>query len=325
LTAKQEEKSTLAGRVIKSTGSYYTVETNAATFQCRIRGKLRLKGIKSTNPVAVGDWVSLKPQQDEPGQALITGLKERRNYIIRKSVNLSKQTQIIAANIDLAMLIATLDFPQTHQRFIDRFTVTAEAYSIPVAVVFNKIDLYSAAMLDELEFLTYMYLDAGYKVLHTSATEPAGMEDLEELLKDRTTLLSGHSGVGKSTLINQMEPGLELRTNQISESHTQGRHTTTFAEMFDLKNGGKIIDTPGIKGFGLVEMEPEEIGDYFPEILALKKECKFNNCRHLQEPGCAVKAAVEDGKFAYPRFESYLSFVQGTDEEEHFRKDIYAK
>jgi len=262
---------------------------------------------------------------NEPGQAVIMGLKPRRNYIIRKSVNLSKQTQIIAANIDLAVLIATLEFPKTHQRFIDRFTVSAEAYGIPVAVVFNKTDLYTPEMLEELTYLGYVYADAGYKVLHTSAQSGDGLDDFKALLSNKTTLLSGHSGVGKSTLVNKIEPNLNLRTKAISESHLQGQHTTTFAEMFSLSFGGKIIDTPGIKGFGLVEMEPEEIGDYFPEIFKLKGSCKFNNCLHLHEPGCAVKAAAEAGELAYPRFESYQSFVQNDEDEEHFRKDIYAE
>lgn len=313
------------GLVTKSTGSWYLVQSQGEMYQCRIRGKLRLKGLKSTNPVAVGDEVFIEPMPNEPGQAVITGLKERQNYIIRKSVNLSKQTQIIAANIDLAVLIATLEFPKTHQRFIDRFTVSAEAYGIPVAVVFNKIDLYSSEMMAELEFLGYMYQDAGYKVLHASAQSGEGLDNFKALLRNKTTLLSGHSGVGKSSLVNKIEPSLNLRTKAISESHMQGQHTTTFAEMFPLSFGGKIIDTPGIKGFGLVDMEPEEIGDYFPEIVKLSGNCKFNNCLHLHEPGCAVKEAVEKARLAYPRFESYQSFVQGTDEDEHFRKDIYAE
>ena len=322
---KETSQKAFTGLVTKSTGSWYTVKAAGQEFQCRIRGKLRLKGVKSTNPVAVGDRVKITPLEKETGQALITALEERQNYIIRKSVNLSKQTQIIAANVDCAMLIATLGYPQTHQRFIDRFTVTAEAYSVPVTLVFNKIDLYTPQQFEDLEFLTLMYLDAGYQVLHTSATKEQGLEDLHQTLIGKTTLLSGHSGVGKSTLINKVEPGLNLKTQAISESHAQGQHTTTFAEMFDLQAGGKIIDTPGIKGFGLVDMAPEELGDYFPEILRLKDQCKFNNCLHLHEPGCAIKAAVEAGELAYLRYESYLSFVEGTEDDEHFRKDIYAE
>jgi ribosome biogenesis GTPase len=322
---KQEKAKGQLGLVTKSTGSWYLVQSQGERYQCRIRGKLRLKGLKSTNPVAVGDWVFIELMPNEPGKAVITGLKERQNYIIRKSVNLSKQTQIIAANIDLAILIATLEFPKTHQRFIDRFTVSAQAYGIPVVVVFNKIDLYTPEMMAELEFLEFMYADAGYKVLQTSAQNGTGLAEFKDLLSNKTTLLSGHSGVGKSSLVNKLEPNLNLRTKAISESHLQGQHTTTFAEMFELSFGGKIIDTPGIKGLGLVDMEPEEIGDYFPEIVKLKGGCKFNNCLHLHEPGCAVKAAVENAQFAYPRFESYQSFVQGTDDEEHFRKDIYAE
>lgn len=315
----------LKGTVKKSTGSWYEVSTDLGLYKCRIRGKLRLKGIKSTNPIAAGDWVRIETQDDEEGQAVIVDLLERRNYIIRKSVNLSKQTQIIAANLDQAVLIVTLSQPKTYQRFIDRFAVTAEAYQVPFVLVFNKIDLYDGALSEEMEFLELMYKDAGYRVHRTSASEKVGLREFKSLLQNKTTLLSGHSGVGKSTLINKIEPGLNLRTSQISESHLQGQHTTTFAEMFEMSFGGKIIDTPGIKGFGLVDMEKEEIGDYFPEIFRLKGECKFNNCLHLHEPGCAVKEAVEEGHLAYPRYESYLSFVEGTDDEETFRKDIHAE
>lgn len=315
----------LTGTVKKSTGSWYEVSTDQGLYKCRIRGKLRLQGIKSTNPIAAGDRVRIETQDDEAGQAVVVDLLERRNYIIRKSVNLSKQTQIIAANLDQAILIATLTQPKTFQRFIDRFAVTAEAYQVPFVLVFNKIDLYQQATIDEMEFLELIYRDAGYRVLSTSAESGEGLDDFKDLLKGKISLLSGHSGVGKSTLVNKVEPSLNLRTRQISESHSQGQHTTTFAEMFELSFGGKIIDTPGIKGFGLVDMEKEEIGDYFPEIFRLKGECKFNNCLHLHEPGCAVKEAVEEGRLPYPRYESYLSFVEGTDDEETFRKDIHAE
>ena len=313
------------GTVIKSTGSWYQVKADdGQIIKCRIVGKLRLRGIKSTNPVAVGDRVDFDLEEGEK-TAVIKDIRERRNYIIRKSVNLSKQTQIIAANIDQAILIVTLDFPKTFPRFIDRFLVTAEAYGIPAVVVFNKIDLYNEELLGDLEFYTLVYKEAGYKVLHTSVPENIGLEEFREILKDKTSLLSGHSGVGKSTLINKIEPGLNLKTSAISESHLQGQHTTTFAEMFDLSFGGHIVDTPGIKGFGLVDMGREEIGDYFPEIFALKKDCKFHNCLHLEEPGCAVKQAADEGRLAFTRYESYVNFVQGTDEDESFRKDIYAK
>lgn len=315
----------LTGTVKKSTGSWYEVSTEQGLYKCRIRGKLRLQGIKSTNPIAAGDKVVIETQAEEKGHAVIVDLQERQNYIIRKSVNLSKQTQIIAANLDQAVLIATLTQPKTFQRFIDRFAVTAEAYQVPFVLVFNKIDLYSEELMQDVEFLELIYRDAGYRVLSTSANSGAGLDKFRELLTNKVSLLSGHSGVGKSTLVNKVEPSLNLRTRKISESHSQGQHTTTFAEMFELSFGGHIIDTPGIKGFGLVDMEKEEIGDYFPEIFRLKGQCKFNNCLHVHEPGCAVKEAVEEGKLPYPRYESYLSFVQGTDDEETFRKDIYAE
>ncbi len=314
----------MQGTVLKSTGSWYQVKTDdGEVHSCRIVGKLRLRGIKTTNPVAVGDVVDFEIEEGV-NTGVIKEIHDRKNYIIRKSVNLSKQTQIIASNLDQAILIVTLDFPKTFPRFIDRFLATAEAYNIPGVVVFNKVDLYNEAVMDELEFYTYVYQDAGYKVLHTSVPGKLGLEDLKAVLKDKTSLLSGHSGVGKSTLVNTIEPRLNLKTSAISKSHDQGQHTTTFAEMFDLSFGGQIIDTPGIRGFGLVDMEKEEIGDYFPEIFALKGDCKFNNCLHIEEPGCAVKVAVDEGKLAYTRYDSYANFVLGTDDEENFRKDIYA-
>ncbi len=314
----------MQGTVLKSTGSWYQVKTDdGEVHSCRIVGKLRLRGIKTTNPVAVGDVVDFEIEEGV-NTGVIKEIHDRKNYIIRKSVNLSKQTQIIASNLDQAILIVTLDFPKTFPRFIDRFLATAEAYNIPGVVVFNKVDLYNEAVMDELEFYTYVYQDAGYKVLHTSIPGKLGLEDLKAVLKDKTSLLSGHSGVGKSTLVNTIEPRLNLKTSAISKSHDQGQHTTTFAEMFDLSFGGQIIDTPGIRGFGLVDMEKEEIGDYFPEIFALKGDCKFNNCLHIEEPGCAVKVAVDEGKLAYTRYDSYANFVLGTDDEENFRKDIYA-
>jgi len=311
--------------VIKSTGSWYEVKTGEGElFQCRIPGKLRLKGVKTTNPVAVGDRVVFEIENQDERTGIIKEIKERRNYIIRKSVNLSKQTQIIAANLDQAILIVTIDFPKTFPQFIDRFLVTAEAYDIPGVIVFNKLDLYDEPMLEELEFFMYVYKDAGYKVCITSVEEQEGLKEFEAILKDKTSLLSGHSGVGKSSLINAVEPKLDLKTSQISDSHKQGQHTTTFAEMFELSFGGKIIDTPGIKGFGLVDMEKEEIGDYFPEIFNLKKSCRFHNCLHLEEPGCAVKEALENGKLAPTRYQSYVGLVTGSEEDDTYRKDIYA-
>lgn len=255
---------------------------------------------------------------------MITHIETRKNYIVRKSVNLSKRTHIIAANVDLAVLIVTLDFPKTFPRFIDRFLVTAEAYDVPAAVVFNKVDLYDDAVMADLAFYTVVYQQAGYQVLHTSVEEELGLEDFKSLLHNKTSLLSGHSGVGKSSLINTIEPGLDLKTKRISQSHEQGQHTTTFAEMFSLSFGGEIIDTPGIKGFGLFDMAPQEIGDYFPEIFALKEQCKYHNCLHVEEPGCAVKAAAENNELAYTRYESYLSFIANDEQEDNYRQDIHA-
>jgi ribosome biogenesis GTPase len=253
----------LKGTVLKSTGSWYSVMLeDHRVMECRLKGKFRTKGIKSTNPIAVGDHVRIEDEGEE-GQGLITALLERKNYIIRKSVNLSKRTHILAANLDQAVLVVSLAAPKTLPGFIDRFLATAEAYSIPAAVVFNKIDLYTEVELDELEYLETTYHHAGYQTLMTSATEGIHTEDFKELLKDKVSLLSGNSGVGKSTLVNAIEPSLDLRTQEVSETHQQGMHTTTFAEMFPMSFGGYIIDTPGIKGFGLVNMEKEEIGDYF--------------------------------------------------------------
>ena len=311
------------GTVIKSTGSWYHVRSEDKLWECRIKGRIRLEGIKSTNPVSVGDVVDFEPEEGEEDKGVITAIHDRRNYIVRKSVNLSKRTHVIAANLDQAILIATLEFPKTYPRFIDRFLLTAEAYDIPGVLVFNKYDLYSDEMLDELEYLSIVYRDAGYKVLTTSAANGHGIEAFREMLKDKTSLLSGHSGVGKSTLINYLEPGLDLKTERISDTHLQGQHTTTFAEMHELGFGGYIIDTPGIRGFGLVDMEKEEIGDYFPEIFRLKAECRFHNCLHLEEPGCAVKEAVENARLPLSRYESYVALVEGLDEDDTYRTDQY--
>lgn len=313
----------LEGLVLKSTGMWYKVQTDEGILECRIRGKLRLKGIKSTNPVAVGDRVLIDTDNTEEGQAAITKLLDRKNYIVRKSVNLSKQNQILAANVDQALLIATLSHPQTHIPFIDRFAVSAEAYSIPFVLVFNKVDIYGEEQKDELEYLRIVYEQAGYTVLEVSAKEGTGLEDLKALLQGKVSLLAGHSGVGKSTLANKIDPRLDLKTNVISQSHEQGQHTTTFAEMHALPEGGYLIDSPGIRGFGLFNMAAQEIGDYFPEIFRLSGDCKFNNCLHQHEPGCAVKTAVEAHKLAFTRYESYLNFIKG-DDDEHYRKDIYA-
>lgn len=317
-------KMQLEGLILKSTGSWYKVETSEGILDCRIVGKLRLKGMKSTNPVAVGDRVLIETMDEEENQGKILKLLDRKNYIIRKSVNLSKQTQILAANLDQALLIATLEYPKTHLRFIDRFAVSAEAYDIPFVLVFNKIDLYNEDLKDEMEFLRFVYQDAGYKVLEVSAETGEGLSELQALLQNKTSLLSGHSGVGKSTLVNKLEPSLDLKTKSISQAHEQGQHTTTFAEMHRLSFGGYLIDSPGIRGFGLVDMDPQELSDYFPEIFRLKEDCKFNNCSHQHEPGCAVKKAVEANQLAFTRYESYLNFLEGNDDDEHYRKDIYA-
>lgn len=313
----------MTGRVYKSTGSWYTVKTDdGQIFECRMKGKFRIKGIKSTNPIAVGDSVDfeLDTSADEV-TGLIYYIHDRKNYIVRKSVNLSKQTHIIAANIDIVFLLVTINNPVTTTSFIDRFLATAEAYDIQAVLVFNKIDTLDEAALDEQLYLQYIYSQIGYECLRVSATQKKGIDELKKLMTEKVSMFSGHSGVGKSTLINALEPALDLKTKQISELHQQGQHTTTFAEMFDLSFGAKIIDTPGIRGFGIVDMEKNEIGDYFPEFFALKNECKFNNCLHKDEPHCAVKQALEEDKIAWSRYKSYLQMLEG--EEEHYRTDIY--
>ena len=312
----------MEGIVTKSTGSWYNVKDGDLKFwKCRTVGKLRIKGLKTTNPIAVGDHVVFS--QEDSDQGLITGIKPRTNYIIRKSVNLSKQTQIIAANIDQALLVISLKSPSTPLGFIDRFLATAEAYSIKAILVFNKIDLLDEEDIIEINKIESTYSNIGYKTLRTSALNQTGLDELSKLLKDKTTLLSGHSGVGKSTLVNSIEPGLQIKTKEVSEYHQKGQHTTTFAEMFELKKGGSIIDTPGIKGFGLVDMQKEEIQDYFPDIFALKGSCRFYNCLHVNEPGCAVKDAVENHKLAASRYKSYSNLIQGTEDENTYRTDNY--
>ncbi len=313
----------MKGIVYKSTGSWYSVKAENGTFyDCRIKGKFRIGGIKSTNPVAVGDHVDfdIEKKGDET-VGVIKHIDERENYIIRKSVNLSKQTHIIAANIDVAFLLITLNNPPTFTTFIDRFLVTAEAYHIKAVLLFNKIDTYNEDELLEIKFLAALYRKIGYECIGISAVTGKNIDKVKAIMKDKVTMFSGHSGVGKSTLINAIEPDLDLKTSKISEQHLQGQHTTTFAEMFDLSFGGQIIDTPGIKGFGVVEMDKEELGDYFPEFFERKENCKFNNCLHLEEPQCAVKEALENEEIAWSRYKSYLQILEG--EEDHFRKDIY--
>jgi ribosome biogenesis GTPase len=312
----------MKGVVTKSTGSWYTVFTeNKNSIDCRLKGKFRIKDIKSTNPVAVGDHVIFEFEEGKE-TGVINQIVDRKNYIIRKSVNLSKQTHIIAANIDIAFLLVTIDNPPTFTGFIDRFLATAEAYGIKAVILFNKIDMYSSELLEKKEELEKIYTSIGYKCIDVSATENINLEKVKELMKGKTTMFSGHSGVGKSTLINAIEPLLNLKTAEISKQHKQGLHTTTFAEMFELSFGGFIIDTPGIKGFGVVDFEPQEITDYFPEFFKLKSECKFNNCLHINEPNCAIKEALANDKIAFSRYKSYLQIIEG--EEENYRTDIYA-
>lgn len=297
----------MRGLVTKSTGSWYQVlGPDNVRYECRIKGKFRTHGIKSTNPVAVGDWVEFEL---EPGQqnGVINELEPRKNYIIRKSVNLSKQTQIIGANLDQAILVVTLASPATSTGFIDRFLVTAEAYSIPAVLIFNKLDLFSDEGLELLAEFMALYEQLGYPCYAVSALVGEHIEEVRALLKDKTTLVSGHSGVGKSTLVNAVVPEADLKTGEISDWSDKGKHTTTFAEMIDLPFGGKLIDTPGIRELGIVDIEPQELSHFFPEMRALLNQCKFHNCRHINEPGCALLQAVEAGEIEPSRYDSYIS------------------
>ncbi|WP_129716135.1 ribosome small subunit-dependent GTPase A [Pedobacter sp. SYP-B3415] len=303
----------MQGLVIKSTGSWYQVlADNGNTYDCRILGKFRIKGIKTTNPIAVGDRVKL---QFEPGgeTALITELLPRRNYIIRKSINLSRQAQILATNLDLALLVVTLASPRTSLGFIDRFLVTAEAYDIPAMLVFNKLDLFSDEGLGILQDFKAIYEDINYPCYEVSAIEGTNIDNLQDVIAGKTTLISGHSGVGKSSLINALLPDREIRTGAVSDWSDKGQHTTTFAEMYPLPQGGHIVDTPGIRELGIIDIEPQELGHFFPEIFKTSSNCRFNNCRHINEPGCAVMDAVQQGEIALSRYESYLSIYHGND------------
>lgn len=313
----------MTGLVYKSTGSWYTVKSEEGNFiECRIKGKFRIKGIKSTNPIAVGDVVDYQLEEtSDTVTGTIHNIHERKNYIVRKSVNLSHQMHIIASNIDCVFLLVTINNPPTTFNFIDRFLVTAEAYGIETILVFNKIDTLNDTVLDEQLYMQHVYQEIGYRCLRVSAIENKGINILKEIMTGRVSMFSGHSGVGKSTLVNALEPSLDLRTKNISEASKQGQHTTTFAEMYDLSFNAKIIDTPGIKGFGVVDMEPAEISGYFPEFFKLKDQCKFNNCLHKDEPHCAIKKALENDEIAWSRYNSYLKILEGDDE--HYRIDNY--
>jgi len=303
----------MQGLVIKSTGSWYQVYAeDGQYYDCRIKGKFRIKGIQTTNPIAVGDMVDFELEA-QGGTGIINRLQERKNYIIRKSINLSKQAQIIAANLDQAFLIVTLASPRTSLGFIDRFLATAEAYDIPCTLIFNKLDLFSKEGLEILAEYQAIYEKIGYPCYSVSALKGTGIDQLKTLLKDKTTLFSGHSGVGKSSLINALLPGFSIKTGEVSEWSDKGQHTTTFAEMHALPFGGYLIDTPGIRELGIFDIRPEELSHYFVEMRERLNQCKFNNCRHVNEPGCAIIQAVEGGEIAPSRYDSYLSIYHGND------------
>ena len=285
---------------------------DGSLIECRVKGNFRLKGIRSTNPVAVGDHVRYDVRDD--GTAYIVEILERKNYIVRKASNLSKQSHILAANLDLCFLIVTISHPATATTFIDRFLAAAEAYRVPVVLVFNKIDIYDSTECEELEYLTALYSSIGYRCLHTSATDNVGIDALKEMMRGKVSLLAGNSGVGKSSLVNAIAPEIAARVGEISKTHDTGMHTTTYTEMFEFMPQSYIVDTPGVKGFGTYDMEVEEISHYFVEFFELSKDCRYGNCTHTHEPGCAVLEALEDGRLAPSRYQSYLSMLEDKDE-----------
>ncbi len=313
----------MKGRVLKSTGKWYIVEQeDGSIVNCRIRGKIRLEGLSTTNPVSVGDIVILTDDVDTEGNRVITEIEKRTNYIVRKSTNLSKQMQILAANVDRAYLVVTIKNPVTHLAFIDRFLVSAESFRIPATILFNKIDLYNEDELEYANALAFMYKSIGYETYLINAENPDSVKFLQEEIKGKQVMISGHSGVGKSTLVNSLDPTLELRTGEISDAHLQGKHTTTFAEMHQLSSGGYIIDTPGIRAFGITEIEKEHISHYFPEMRERLNACKFHNCKHLNEPKCAVKTAVEEGEIFESRYQTYHQLMT-EDQSEVYRKNEF--
>ena len=313
----------MRGLVYKSTGSWYSVKTlNNKQFDCRIKGKFRLDGIKSTNPIAVGDYVDFELETNSDVETgVIHNICERKNYVLRKSVNLSKQTHILASNIDVVFLIITISSPVTSTNFIDRFLLTSNAYSIKTILLFNKIDLLNKTELIILNKLTKIYSDIGYECHEISAKNQLNLDKVQFIMKDNVSMFGGHSGVGKSTLINSLQPNLNLRTKNISIQHSQGQHTTTNAELYDLDFGAKIIDTPGIRGFGIVDFEKSDIKNYFPEFYKLINQCKFNDCMHVNEPKCIIKKFVEEGQIASSRYENYLQILE--DDKSSYRIDNF--
>ena len=315
------------GTVYKSTGNWYTVKSVDGTlYQCKLKGKMRLKGLKSTNPVAVGDVVDFEISQDgDEVVGLIKDFKARKNYIVRKSVNLSKQIHILAANVDVAFLIITYNNPITTTTFIDRFLATSQAFNVETILLFNKLDAYDDEEFGEMKYLAEVYRNIGYTCVGISALTGQNLDQVKILMKGKTCVFSGHSGVGKSSIINALDESIHIKTQQISEQHNQGMHTTTFAEMHETNFNARIIDTPGIRGFGMIDMTKEELGDYFVEFFKLKHDCKFNNCLHINEPKCAIKTAVENGDIEYTRYKSYVQILEEIEENQSpYRQDNYS-